>query len=108
VSVPRAVKWLIVAIAAVALVTMTVVWATRDPERTYYGRHTNVLAAGERVVLMRDFATDRGRRVISGTSAVVKSDPAWDEDSCYPDRPISITLSSDKTSLSVPRNLLQK
>jgi hypothetical protein len=67
----------------------------RSGERTYYGPHTGILRVGERV----DVANSR--------SGVVESDPAWDEDSCEPDRPIKVRLDSGEL-VSVPRRTVHR
>jgi hypothetical protein len=54
----------------------------RATERTYYGPHSDILNIGERVVTAQS------------TQGIVQSDPAFDEDSCDPDRPISVRLDS--------------
>jgi hypothetical protein len=67
----------------------------RSGERTYYGPHTSILRVGERV----DTANSR--------SGVAESDPAWDEDSCEPDRPIKVRLDSGEL-VSLPRRTLHR
>jgi hypothetical protein len=67
----------------------------RSGERTYYGPHTSILHVGERV------GTANSR------SAIVESDPAWDEDSCEPDRPIKVRLDSGEL-VSLPRRTLHR
>lgn len=59
-------------------------WIFGVGESTYHGWHTNILAAGDQVVLSEDFATSEGGVVTKGIRAVVKTDPAWDKDSCDP------------------------
>jgi hypothetical protein len=98
-------------------------------ERTYYGPHTNILPSGARVVLARDFRGAPADQVIKpkgqkdydwpgfapagdvlavrNAQSVVKIDPAWDEDSCYPERPVAIQLTSGE-SVAVPRNILHR
>ena len=47
--------------------------------------------------------------VTSGSHCIVKLDPAWDEDSCYPDRPVAVQLSDGRhqgKTVALPRNLL--
>src|SRR4051812_20497937 len=77
---------------------------------TYYGAYTDVLSTGARVAVTQDFSAAQADQVIAGletgdkdrlkwgvtpkgeilvargSHGVVKLDPAWDEDSCYPDR----------------------
>src|SRR4051812_25105972 len=67
----------------------------RSGERTYYGPHTNILRVGERVV------------TANSTSGLVEADPAWDEDSCEPDRPIKLRLDSGEL-VSLPRRTLHR
>jgi hypothetical protein len=70
----RRIRWLllslgtsfVLAVAGMAAIT----WWSHLHEGTYYGRHTDILHVGERVVTAQS------------TRAVVQSDPAWDEDSC--------------------------
>jgi len=64
-------------------------------ERTYYGPNTNILHVGEHVV------------TASSTSGVVEADPAWDEDSCEPDRPMKLRLDSGEL-VSLPRRTLHR
>jgi hypothetical protein len=95
----RPIRWLllsfgglfIVAIAGVAAIT----WRSHSHEGTYYGPRTDILHIGERVVTPQS------------TRAVVESDPAWDEDSCYPDRPIRVRLDSGEM-ISIPRHDLHR
>jgi hypothetical protein len=108
---------------------LAAVWIYESQERTYYGRHTNILPSGARVVLAREFRGAPADQVIrrkgdkdydwpgsapagdilapKDTQAVVEVDPAWDEDSCYPDRPVAIQLISDG-SVAVPRYILHR
>lgn len=44
---------------------------------------------------------------VKGAQALVKRDPAWDEDSCYPERPVGIQLASGE-SVAVSRNILHR
>src|SRR5690242_3156060 len=67
----------------------------RSGERTYYGTHTNILRVGERVA------------TASSGLGVVEVDPAWDEDSCEPDRPIKLRLDSGER-VSLPRRALHR
>ena len=107
---PRRWKIVVVAVAAflVVLVSGAVIansWY-RATERTYYGPHSDLLRVGERVTLSQDFSAT-GHVVAKAQSAVVEEEPAWDEDSCDPDRPIKIALASGE-SISVPRHLLHR
>ncbi len=67
----------------------------RSGERTYYGPHSSILRVGERVA------------IADSRSGVVQSDPAWDEDSCEPDRPIKLQLDSGEV-VSLPRRTLHR
>ena len=82
-------------------------WMFRVGDSTYYGWHTNILHAGESVVLLEEFTPPGHIALAKGTRGSVKSDPAWDEDSCDPDRPVSITISADDT-VAVPRHILRR
>jgi hypothetical protein len=44
---------------------------------------------------------------VKAQSAIVREESAWDEDSCYPDRPIKIALISGEL-ISVPRHVLHR
>jgi hypothetical protein len=55
------------------------------------------------------FTPVRPLRVEEGTRCIVKIDPAWDDDSCSPDRPSAIELSEGKNrgeAVAVPRRIL--
>ena len=108
---------------------VAIMWIYSSQERTYYGAHTNILPSGVRVVLAREFRGAPAEQVIrpkgdkdfewpgsaptgdiiaaKDAQAVVKIDPAWDEDSCYPERPIAIQLTSGET-VAVPRDVLHR
>jgi hypothetical protein len=79
----------------------------RSTERTYYGPRTNLLRVGERVALAEDFAPPGHSLIAKAEHGIVQKEPAWDEDSCDPDRPISIVLASGEP-ISVPRHLLHR
>jgi hypothetical protein len=111
-----------VAVSALALVVLRVVVsvATDFIDGPYgLGRTSGLLSQGQAVVVCDEFhaapasqsirptgRTDsrsvmyhwQGRapvgtyHVASGTPCVVTIDPAWDEDSCYEDRPIAVIL----------------
>ena len=109
-------RFVIISVIFLALVTVGVaersrlvplLWIFGVGESTYYGWHTNILAAGEHVVVSEDFARSEGDVVAKGVRAVVKTDPAWDEDSCDPDRLVTIEVSSAQTVV-VPRHLLHR
>jgi hypothetical protein len=108
---------------------VAILWIYSSQERTYYGAHTNILPSGVRVVLAREFRGAPAEQVIrpkgdkdfdwpgsapagdiiaaKNAQAVVKIDPAWDEDSCYPERPIAIQFASGE-SVAVPRDVLHR
>jgi hypothetical protein len=69
----------------------------RRTERTYYGPHSDLLRAGERVTVAKDFASAGQHLVAKGQRAIVQDEPAWDEDSCDPDRPIKIALRASRS-----------
>jgi hypothetical protein len=105
----RARRLKIAAIAGTGVLAIAVaaVWTYGSGERTYYGLHTGILHTGDTVVVAEDFSVP-GRTVVrSGTRGIVESDPAWDEDSCDPDRPISLKLASGEL-VSVPRHILHR
>jgi len=96
---PRPIRWLLLSLAALFLVAIAGVaaisWRSHLHEGTYYGPHTDILNIGQRVV------------TAESTRGVVQSDPAWDEDSCYPDRPVSVKLDSGQIT-SLPRHTLHR
>ena len=96
---PRPVRWLLISIAALLFLALTgvtgITWWSHLHESTYYGRHTDILHVGERITTAQT------------THGVVQSDPAWDEDSCDPDRPISVRLDSGEV-ISLPRHSLHR
>jgi len=47
-------------------------------------------------VLSQDFAPSESGVVAKGMRAVVKTHRAWDKDSCDPDRPVTIEVSSTR------------
>ena len=51
--------------------------------------------------------TERTYYGAKGQRAIVQDGPAWDEDSCDPDRPINIALPSGE-SISMPRRFLHR
>ena len=79
----------------------------RRTERTYYGPHSDLLRAGESVTVAKDFASAGQHLVAKGQRAIVQDEPAWDEDSCDPNRPIKIALPSGE-SISMPRRFLHR
>ena len=96
---PRPIRWLLLSLGALFLLAVAgvaaITWRSHLHEGTYYGPHTDVLRIGERVVTAQ---SARG---------VVQSDAAWDEDSCYPDRPVSVKLDSGEV-VSLPRQTLHR
>ena len=96
---PRPIRWLLLSLGALFIVAIAgvaaITWRSHLHEGTYYGPHTNILHIGERVVTPQS------------TRAVVESDPAWDEDSCYRDRPIRVRLDSGEM-ISIPRHDLHR
>jgi hypothetical protein len=105
--------WKMVAIAGATVVASLVVVAViagswyRVTERTYYGPHSDRLRVGERVTLSQDVTSAAGHFVTKGQGGVVQEEPAWDEDSCDPDRPIKVALTSGEL-ISVPRHILHR
>ena len=101
--------WKIVVAASgvlLALLTSAVIigksWE-RVTERTYYGPHSDLLRAGERVTIAKDFVPAGQHLVAKGQRGIVQDEPAWDEDSCDPNRPIKIALPSGE-SISMPQH----
>ena len=105
----RARRSKIAAIAGTGILAIAVaaVWTYSSGERTYYGPHTGILHTGDTVVVAEDFSQPGRSAVRSSTRGIVESDPAWDEDSCDPDRPISLKLASGEL-VSVPRHILHR
>ena len=96
---PRPIRWLLLSLGALFLLAVAgvaaIIWRSHLQEGTYYGPHTDILHIGERVVTAQS------------TRGVVQSDAAWDEDSCYPDRPIRVRLDSGEM-ISIPRHDLHR
>jgi hypothetical protein len=108
----RARRWKVVAITVGVVVALggatalvTDAWS-RATESTYYGRQTNLLRVGEHVVFTEDCAVG-DQHISKAQAATVREEPAWDEDSCDPDRPIAVELSSGER-VSVPRHVLHR
>jgi hypothetical protein len=105
-------RWKIIAVAGGAFLAVLIAGGVitnfwyRTTERTYYGSHSNLLRVGERVTLSQDFSAN-GHVVAKMQSGIVQEEPAWDEDSCDPDRPVKIALASGE-SISVPRYILHR
>lgn len=125
---------------AMALLVMRGVWsvAVTFLDSPYgLGRTTGLLSAGQAVVLSGEFHAALASQAIrptgrtddpsvmydwgptptgayhiaSGTPGIVTIDPAWDEDSCYANRPIAVKLAGgphQRLELAVPRRLLRK
>jgi hypothetical protein len=110
-------------------IVVGVCWMLGLGDSTYYGWHTSRLRAGDRVVLSQEFRVMPADQVIhrkgddyewpgvapagdivapKGAQALVKVDPAWDEDSCYPTRPVAITLLPSNIDVAVPRTILHR
>ena len=102
----------IAAIVGAVLVAVLVAGAVvaeswcRMRECTYYGPHSNLLRVGERVALSHDFGAG-DHSIAKAHSGIVQEEPAWDEDSCDPDRPIKVALTSGEV-ISVPRHVLHR
>ena len=94
------------AVVVICAVVGTEAWC-RVRECTYYGPHSNLLRIGERVALSEEFRTAGDRSLVKTEVGVVQEEPAWDEDSCDPDRPIKIALASGEI-ISVPRHVLHR
>src|SRR6266478_1405112 len=105
---PRAIRWLLLSLAALFFVAIAGVvaisWWSHLHEGTYYGPYTNILPAGTRVVVAQDYALGGGETIAKSSSATVQRDPAWDEDSCDPDRLIAVAFHSGK-SVFAPRRI---
>jgi hypothetical protein len=108
---PRAIRWLLLSLGALFLLAVagvgTLSWWSHLHEATYYGPYTNILSAGTRVVVAQDYVLAGGESIAKASSGTVQTDPAWDEDSCDPDRPITVALPSGK-SVSLPRHILHR
>ena len=100
-----------VAIGCLAVLVIGAVIVTdargRIRECTYYGSHSNLLRVGERVALSQDFRAAGDQSIAKAQAGIVQEEPAWDEDSCDPDRPIKVALASGAI-ISVPRHVLHR
>ena len=103
----RRLKMAAIAGTGILAIAVAAVWTYSSGERTYYGPHTGILHTGDTVVVAEDFSMPGTSVVGSSTRGIVESDPAWDEDSCDPDRPISLRLASGEL-VSVPRHILHR
>jgi hypothetical protein len=105
--------WKIAATVSGVLVAVLVAGAgivqswCRIRECTYYGPHSNLLGVGERVALSEDFRTAGDHSIAKAQAGIVQEEPAWDEDSCDPDRPIKVALASGEV-ISVPRRVVHR
>jgi hypothetical protein len=108
---PRLIRWLLLSLGALFLLAVAGVgalsWRSHLRESTYNGPYTNILSVGTRVVVAQDYALVGGDIVARSSLGTVQTDPAWDEDSCDPDRPITVALPSGK-SVSLPRHILHR
>jgi hypothetical protein len=116
---------------------MPVFWYFGLGDGTYQGPNTDLLNSGRTVVVTADFraapasrvlkptgrtdsksamygwpiVTPEGElRVTGRTRGVVVIDPAWDDDSCYPDRPIAVEITEGAYRgkvVAFPRYLLR-
>ena len=106
-------RWKVAAIVGGVLVAVIGAGAVvaeswcRMRECTYYGAHSNLLRVGERVAISQDFRTAGGHSIAKAQTGIVQEEPAWDEDSCDPDRPIRVALTSGEV-ISVPRHVLHR
>jgi hypothetical protein len=103
----RRLKMAAIAGTGIIAIAVAAVWTYGSGERTYYGPHTGILHTGDTVAVAEDFSVPGRAAVRSSTRGIVESDPAWDEDSCDPDRPISLKLASGEL-VSVPRHILHR
>jgi|SRR4051812_3676784 hypothetical protein len=109
----RARRWRIAAIGGRVLVALFVAGAAVTDawchvrECTYYGAHSNLLRIGERVAFSKEFQAAGGHSITKSQAGIVQEEPAWDEDSCGPDRPIKVALASGEV-ISVPRHVLHR
>ncbi len=108
---PRLIRWLLLSLGGLFFLALAGVfaipWWSHLHEGTYYGPYTNMLSAGTRVVVAQDYALAGGETIAKSSSGTVQTDPAWDEDSCDPDRSITMALPSGK-SVSLPRHILHR
>jgi hypothetical protein len=108
---PRLIRWLLLSLGALFLLAVagvgTLSWWSHLHEGTYNGPYTNILSAGTRVVLAQDYALAGGDVITKSSFGTVQTDPAWDEDSCDPDRSITVALPSGKSVL-LPRHILHR
>ncbi len=119
------------------LVLLPILWLLGMGDGTYHGPNTDILEPGRAVVLAAEFRAAPSRRVIKptgrtdfkevmfdwpgttpegelaiakGTRGVVEVDPAWDDDSCSPDRPIAVEIAEGEhrgSVVALPRRLLR-
>jgi hypothetical protein len=110
------VRRMMATVLAVAFSLGAVRWKAEylDGYTLCYGPHSSLLAPGQRVVTAGDVPAAVAKEVFdgparwgrwtvrpepgrpsaldSGTPCVVRVESAWDDDSCYPDRLISVTV----------------
>jgi len=79
----------------------------RATERTYHGPHSDLLRVGEAIIVAEDFSETGQHLVAKGRSGIVQDEPAWDEDSCDPNRRIKVVLPSGE-SILIPRRFLHR
>ena len=103
----RRLKMAVIAGTGILAIAVAAVWTYSSGERTYYGPRTGILHTGDTVVVAEDFSVPGRAAIRSSTRGIIESDPAWDEDSCDPDRPISLKLASGEL-VSVPRHILHR
>src|SRR5438067_1971972 len=103
----RRLKMLSVVGAIIIALAVASMWTYGSGERTYYGPHTGILHTGDSVAVAEDISIPDAGLVHRNTRGIVQADPAWDEDSCDPDRLIALQLSSDQR-VSVPRRVLHR
>jgi hypothetical protein len=135
----RQVMIIVAAIAALVWLAIGLIDLKRSlPDLTYRGWNTYLLPAGQRVVILGDIraavaskfihptgdsrskpthynwqiVTPGGEHALAaGTPGVVKIDPAWDDDSCDPERPIAVQVSAGTHKgvvVALPRNRLRR
>ncbi|MEW4569462.1 hypothetical protein AB1L88_16475 [Tautonia sp. JC769] len=119
------------------LALLPILWLLGMGDGTYHGPNTDILEPGRAVVLAAEFRAAPSSRVLKptghtdfkevrydwsvttpegqlaiarGTRGVVELDPAWDDDSCWPDRPIAVEIAEGEhrgSVVALPRRLLR-
>lgn len=119
---------------AAARAAVPILWSFGFADGTYYGPNTGLLAVGQAAVLAEEYRAGPASRAIrptgrtgsrstrydwpavtpagdilvaAGTRGVVTIDPAWDDDSCSPGRPIAVALPGGDV-VAVPRRILRR